>query len=87
MMARTQVTLDPEMHKLARERAAQLGISLAEYMRRLVARDLGPKARPADPSAVFNLGRSSASNIARDKDRMLGEAVAAAHGSRRASDR
>lgn len=27
MMARTQVTLDPELHRRARERAAELGVS------------------------------------------------------------
>jgi hypothetical protein len=77
MMARTQITLPPELQKRARERATHRGISLAEYLRRLVARDLGSKQRPATPSAVFNLGRSGGSDVAKEKDRMIGEAVAA----------
>jgi hypothetical protein len=77
MMSRTQITLDPEMHKRARARAAELRISFAEYVRRLVEEDLGHRPSTADPSAVFNLGRSERSDIAKDKDRMLGEAAAA----------
>ena len=77
MMARTQVTLDPEQHRQARAKSAAMGISLAEYMRRLVSRDLeGPRVR-ADVRAVFDLGRSGASDIRREKDAAIGEAVAA----------
>lgn len=53
-----------------------MGISLAEYVRRLLARDLDRPTPRADPSAVFDLGDSGGSDVARDKDRMLGEAVA-----------
>jgi hypothetical protein len=76
MMVRTQVSLDPEMQRRARERAAQLGVSLAEYIRRLVSRDLDAPDRTADPSVVFNLGNSGVSDVAREKDDMLGRAVA-----------
>jgi predicted nucleic acid-binding protein len=41
MMSRTQIALDPELLSRARERAGQLGVSLAEYIRRLLVRDLG----------------------------------------------
>ena len=77
MMARTQIALEPELHRRARERAAQLGVSLAEYVRRLVARDLEQPEPDADPSLVFALGDSGGSDIARDKDRLVGEAMAA----------
>ena len=40
MMSRTQITLDPESHRAARQRAAAQGISLAEAHRRLVRDDL-----------------------------------------------
>jgi hypothetical protein len=79
MMVRSQITLDRELQRRVRERASQLGISLAEYVRRLVVRDLGESRRRADPSLVIALGRSAGSNIARDKDRLIGEAVAAEH--------
>jgi hypothetical protein len=83
MMVRTQITLDPQIHKRARQRAAELGISLAEYMRRLVTKDLGETPRVTDPSVIFNLGSSSGSDVAREKDRMVGEAVDAEHRQRR----
>jgi hypothetical protein len=40
MMTRTQITLEPEMLRQARKRAAQLGISLAKYIRRLIAKSI-----------------------------------------------
>ena len=77
MMARTQITLEPEIQRRARRRAADLGISLAEYVRRLVTRDLGGEPAAADVSIVFNLGASAGSDIARNKDEMIGAAFAA----------
>ena len=71
MMTRTQLSFDREMLGEARRRAKELGISLAEYVRRLVAADLEGGEPPADPSAVFNLGRSRVSDIARHKDAMI----------------
>lgn len=76
-MARTQVSLDSELQRRARERAAQLGISFAEYVRRLVDEDLGSTEQRASPALVLKLGRSDGSNVARDKDAMIGEAVEA----------
>jgi len=77
MMVRTQITIDPETRRRARERAADLGISFAEYIRTLVARDLDRPGRNTDPSAIFDLGRSKGSDVARNKDSMLGAAVEA----------
>ena len=77
MMARTQITLEPETHKRARQRASEMGVSLAEYFRRLVRKDLGGPRPKADVSCIFNLGSGGASNIALDKDKMIGEAVEA----------
>jgi hypothetical protein len=77
MKSRSQISLDPELLAAAKERAAGLGISLAEYVRRVLARELdGPRAK-ADPSLVFNLGDSGGSDVARHKDAYVGEAVAA----------
>ena len=77
MMARTQITLDPEIQRKARQRASEMGVSLAEYVRRLVARDLGGSQPAANPAAVFDLGDSGGSDIRRNKDPMLAEAFAA----------
>jgi len=75
MMARTQITLAPETHRRARERARNLGVSLAEYVRNLVARDLRVSPRvPVDPSCIFDLGSSGGSDVRKHKDRMIAEA-------------
>jgi len=81
MMARTQITLDGETQKLARRRASELGISFAEYVRQVIARDLENPRRRGDITSIFNLGASGGSNIARDKDAMIAEAFE--HGSKR----
>lgn len=76
MNARTQITMDPEMQRRAQARAADLGVSFAEYVRRLVADDLGEAKPKANVSIVFDLGESDEiTDIARDKDKMIGEAV------------
>jgi len=77
MMTRTQITLDSRMLRRARERAAEFGISLAEYIRRLVASDLEGPVPPMDPSFVFDLGDSGGSDIAQNKDRMVAEGLTA----------
>jgi hypothetical protein len=75
MNARAQITMDPELQRRAHAKAAELGLSFAEYVRRLVADDLGePKPKP-DISVLFNLGASrEPTDIARDKDQMISEA-------------
>jgi hypothetical protein len=76
MNARTQITMDPEMQRRAHAKAAELGISFAEYVRRVIAQDLGEAKPRADISMVFDLGASmEPTDIARDKDKLLGEAV------------
>jgi len=76
MNARTQITMDPEMRRRAHAKAAELGISFAEYIRGLVASDLGDPRPSADISIVFDLGASAEpTNIARDKHQMIGEAA------------
>ena len=76
MSARTQITMDPELQRRAHAKAAELGISFAEYVRRLVANDLGEQKPRPDIRCMFDLGASAEpTNIARDKDKMIGEAV------------
>ena len=76
MVSRTQVSLDTEMHRRARRRAGELGVSLAEYFRRLVSRDLArPEAKP-DVDRIFDLGKSGGSDIARNKTDMIATAMA-----------
>jgi len=76
MNARMQITMDPDMRRRAQAKAAELGISFAEYIRRLVAGDLGERKPKADISIVFDLvDEGPVTDIARDKDKMIGEAV------------
>ena len=75
MMARVQIALSPEDQRRARARAAELGISFAEYVRRLVARDLGEARPSADPSALFDLGHTAGSDVAAEKDAYVADAV------------
>lgn len=81
MVTRMQVTLDPEQHRRAREKAHAAGISLAGYIRRLIDRDLDvtADARP-DITSVFALGDSGGSDIARHQDEYIAEALEADHG-------
>jgi hypothetical protein len=76
MNARTQITMDPETQRLAQAKATELGISFAEYIRRLVTSDLGPRAQKLDVSSLFDLVEDGPpTDIAREKDKMLGQAV------------
>ena len=77
MMARTQITLDPELHRRARTRAGALGLSLAEYLRRLVAADLGEHRPTSTVAEVFDLGDSGGSDVANQKDAYLASALQA----------
>jgi hypothetical protein len=79
MVVRTQVTLDAEAHRRAKRRAAELGISFAEYVRRALDRDLGEPTGQPDPSQIFDLFDSGGADVAREKDRYIDAAVHAAN--------
>jgi hypothetical protein len=78
MNARTQIAMDPEMQRRAQAKAAELGISFAEYVRRVIANDLGePKRKPKPNISIFFdlIDEGPPTDIARNKDKMIGEAV------------
>lgn len=75
MTQRTQITLDAEQHRKVRKRAAELGVSMAEYLRTIIDRDLGEQPAVADVSAILALGDSGGSDIARHKDEYVGAAI------------
>ena len=83
MMAKTQIALETEMQRRARQRANDLGVPLAEYFRRLVARDLARPKTTAHIDRIFDLGSSGGSDIASQKDSMIGEAFQFARRKRR----
>ncbi len=78
-MVRTQIALETEDHRRAKRRAAELGVSLAEYVRATVRRDLGDPAQRGDISEIFGIADTGGSDVSRDKDRYVAEAVAANH--------
>ena len=77
MPSRTQITLDPDLNARAKRKARELGISLAEYVRMLIRRDLDEPSSKLDLSALLGIGDSGGSDIARYKHEYLGEAVEA----------
>ena len=78
MMVRTQIQLGAEQHRKAKLKAAELGISLSEYLRRLIDGDVGaePK-RKFDITRIFGIGDSGGSDVAKYKEQYLDEAMEA----------
>ncbi|MCQ3812775.1 MAG: hypothetical protein KTV68_19745 [Acidimicrobiia bacterium] len=72
---RTMVLLPDHHHAEAKRKAAREGISLSEYIRRLVARDLQQSAPNRDPSAIFGLFDGGESRIADGKQAMISKAI------------
>ncbi len=80
VVVRTQITLDGETHARAKRRAAELGVSLAEYVRRALSADLEGATPPrTDLRAIVGMFDSGGSDIATHKDEYLGEAIEAAY--------
>ena len=80
MKARTQITLDPDTQRQAQAKAAELGISFAVYVRRLVAQDIGKPKAKANIAPIFDLGTDGPpTDIAREKRAMIGDAFAQEH--------
>ena len=52
---RTQIDLESEQHALAKRKAADLGISMAEYICQLVAQDLDHPGPDSDISIAATL--------------------------------
>jgi len=78
------ISLEAEHLERARREAGSLGVSLESYLSRLVQGSL-PRSAPAAGdkphiSAIFGIGASAeTTDVGRDKDVMLGEAVWAEH--------
>ena len=76
---RTQIALEASQHARVRQKAASLGITMAEYIRRLVDQDLAGVGPEASPSTIIGIGRSGGSDIAGEGSRAVMDAVAARH--------
>ncbi len=69
------------MQRRAQAKAAELGISFAEYVRRLVSQDLGqPQDHAYDIREIFDLvTEGPPTNIAREKRKLAGDAALATY--------
>jgi len=77
MMVRTQIAIDEQLKRRATECAVESGISFAEYVVKLVEKDVQRPKSKTGIEAIFDLGSSGGSDIARNKKQMIGEAIAA----------
>jgi hypothetical protein len=83
MMVRTQISLSAEDHRRAKARAVERGVSLAEYIRQLVARDLDEPRTKGDITRLFALDESGDSDVSENIHSYVGEAIEARHPRRR----
>lgn len=74
MPSRSQITLESSLERRAKQRARDLGISFAEYVRRLIDRDLsGDRSRPRLDDLI-GVGDSGGGDVALHEDEYLNEA-------------
>jgi hypothetical protein len=74
MVVRTQITLDSDVHRRAKRRAADQGISFAEYVRKTLDRDLGEEPK-GDITEIFGLFDSGAADVSSNVDKHLGDSL------------
>jgi hypothetical protein len=80
MRTRTMVYLKPEQHRALRAQAAQEGVSMAELVRRLIARHLQERrgARPIPRDAylrIIGIGASGRGDISARHDAYFADAI------------
>lgn len=80
---RTQIALTAEQHARAKQKAASLGITMAEYIRRLVDDDLASVEPAASPATIIGIAGSGGSDIAREGTGAVAAAVSHRFASRR----
>ncbi|HJR92168.1 MAG TPA: hypothetical protein VJ938_07000 [Acidimicrobiia bacterium] len=74
MPSRSQITLESSLARRAKQRARDMGISFAEYVRRLIDQDLsGDSVRPRLDDLI-GAGDSGGSDVALHEDEYLNEA-------------
>ena len=81
-MTRTQIYLTPKQHRALKKEAAREGISMTEFLRRLVdvrlfGRNAGGPPEKELVLAFVALGESGRSDVSANHDRALDEALRA----------
>ncbi|WP_420621515.1 hypothetical protein [Candidatus Poriferisodalis sp.] len=74
---RTVITLPAQMHTQAKRRAAELGISFAEFTRRIFEKELDASAPQGDLETICGMVQGSPFDMARDGHSIVGAAVTA----------
>ena len=74
---RTVITLPDHVHALAKQRAAEQGISFAEFARRLFDRELDSAVPQGDLDAICAMVSGEAFDMAADGKAIVAEAAAA----------
>ena len=75
---RTVITLPDHVHARAKQRAADLGISLAEFVRRLLDKELDTPTPQADIDSICAMVAGPRFDMARDGKEIIAEARHAA---------
>lgn len=75
MMVRTQISLEDHDHARAKRRAAELGISLSELIRRALRKELGERAGSGDISELFGILDSGHTDTSQRVDELVSEAI------------
>lgn len=71
---RTVITLPDEVHARAKRRATDLGISFAEFVRRLLDRELDAPAPQIGIDSICGIVSGAPFDMARDGDRVIADA-------------
>ena len=71
---RTVITLPDQVHARAKRRAAELGISFAEFARRLFEKELDSPIPQGDLEVIRAMVRGEAFDMTRDGKQIVGEA-------------
>ena len=74
-LVRTIITLPDHMHAQAKRRAAELGISFAEFARRLFEKELATAAPQGDIDSICGMVTGAPFDMAQHGDRIIGEAA------------
>ena len=76
---RTVITLPDHLHAEAKQRAAEQGISFAEFARRLFDRELGAAEPQGDLAAIRAMVHGEPFDMAEGAKAIVSEAAAARH--------
>ena len=72
---RTIITMPDYLHAQAKQRAAALGISFAEFTRRLFEKELSIPAPQGDIDSICGIVTGTPFDMAVDRERIIGEAA------------